>query len=652
MSSSSTSPTGNHPQQNLLGDPYDVLLDSSPDPLVLAVKETQWSVLERFSRVTRLYKDTAAHLLTHPLAKPILPYVPKALHPSHPIPQSQSQQSNQQQSNGIFAFVDSFDHEYEPARVYLARWAHEMQVARGRESEFDGSNGNVAGGGGVGKKEGLVGSTSVGTGGGVGAGSGRLRMLKEETLGVENSGQMIMNSKNAGMGSFDMSSTDSLSSDPQQQPSSRRQRPLSSKEWSLYFDVYRPLPKAKRVPIQTITSMTSSIVHVSIEDEEEDDKELEDAVVASDGEGVVGVGKIVVPVEEGIDSSIRGEVWRFEFGLYPWNSTTRQRKAIKVAKTEEYWRLKREWLEIAESIGEGVDLENVSTNTTGFTDAEFASYRDAVTRVDKDILRTDRQHPFYQPTPSELSTPPPEHRPPGVGPGSKNLNILRDVLITYSCRYSGNDGLGYVQGMSDLASPFVVVTEGDEREFGFDDVCRMWEVVGAFNGIVGSGFFGGVGQSEYPEFFYFVALAILDEHRDSILRCLVNFDEVLKYINDLSGTVPLDPILEAAELLYIRFRNRAVAVGAWPLGDDNRDMEKDVLDDGEEGDAEVVELIEGGVRFRGEGKESGKGKGKETVVGEKMRLLEVLERMLEIEDAVGKENGKEGNLASSAKKGR
>jgi hypothetical protein len=36
-----------------------------------------------------------------------------------------------------------------------------------------------------------------------------------------------------------------------------------------------------------------------------------------------------------------------------------------------------------------------------------------------------------------------------------------------------------------------------------------------------------------------VALAILQSHRDVLIRYLKEFDEVLKYANDLSGTVRL-----------------------------------------------------------------------------------------------------------------
>jgi hypothetical protein len=53
-----------------------------------------------------------------------------------------------------------------------------------------------------------------------------------------------------------------------------------------------------------------------------------------------------------------------------------------------------------------------------------------------------------------------------------------------------------------------------KREFPFDDILRLWEVL----------------WTDYysNEFVLFVALAVLESHRDMILRYLVEFDEILK----------------------------------------------------------------------------------------------------------------------------
>jgi len=78
-----------------------------------------------------------------------------------------------------------------------------------------------------------------------------------------------------------------------------------------------------------------------------------------------------------------------------------------------------------------------------------------------------------------------------------------------------------------------------KREFPFDDVLRLWEVL----------------WTDYytRDFVLFVALAVLESHRDMILRYLVEFDEILKYCNELSMTIELDTTLAQAEVLFLSF---------------------------------------------------------------------------------------------------
>jgi TBC1 domain family member 15 len=104
-----------------------------------------------------------------------------------------------------------------------------------------------------------------------------------------------------------------------------------------------------------------------------------------------------------------------------------------------------------------------------------------------------------------------------------------------------------------------------KREFPFHDVLRLWEVL----------------WTNYysNEFILFVALAILESHRDVILRYLVEvrsscplpqssicfsrslqFDEILKYCNDLSMTIELDTTLAQAEVLFLSFAQLAADI--------------------------------------------------------------------------------------------
>lgn len=66
-----------------------------------------------------------------------------------------------------------------------------------------------------------------------------------------------------------------------------------------------------------------------------------------------------------------------------------------------------------------------------------------------------------------------------------------------------------------------------KREFSFDDVLKLWEVL----------------WTDYYsiDFVLFIALAILESHRDMILRYLVEFDEILKVRASLLHLVSNSP---------------------------------------------------------------------------------------------------------------
>jgi len=85
-----------------------------------------------------------------------------------------------------------------------------------------------------------------------------------------------------------------------------------------------------------------------------------------------------------------------------------------------------------------------------------------------------------------------------------------------------------------------------KREFPWMDVLRLWEVL----------------WTDYltSNFHLFIALAILEKHRDVIMEHLQHFDEVLKYINELSNTIDLPSTLLRAESLFRRYQRTLEAV--------------------------------------------------------------------------------------------
>ncbi len=70
----------------------------------------------------------------------------------------------------------------------------------------------------------------------------------------------------------------------------------------------------------------------------------------------------------------------------------------------------------------------------------FTAFRERKIQIEKDVLRTDRSHPYYE------------------GADNPNLQALTNVLMTYVMH---NFDLGYVQGMSDLLAPILYVTKNE-----------------------------------------------------------------------------------------------------------------------------------------------------------------------------------------------
>ncbi|KAI9263079.1 rab-GTPase-TBC domain-containing protein [Sporodiniella umbellata] len=269
----------------------------------------------------------------------------------------------------------------------------------------------------------------------------------------------------------------------------------------------------------------------------------------------------------GVDPKIRKDVWMMLTYVYDWDSTSQERREINDKKKKEYERLKSQWME----------------------QQQQPSFKDQRHRIEKDVHRTDRTIDLYT---SEI-----------------HLEALKSILCTYN---TYNPTLGYVQGMSDLLSPLYAITQEEylafwafvgvmnrmksnfykdqsgmhrqlvmmdhllqfmdyslyahlqrtdngnfffcfrwllvlyKREFAWDDMLKLWEVLWT--------------DQLTDKFHLFIALAILDKHRDHIMTYLKNFDEVLKYINDLSMNLNLQDILQRAEVLFYQFKQRMEVV--------------------------------------------------------------------------------------------
>ncbi|MCJ1321035.1 GTPase activating protein [Xylographa vitiligo] len=289
---------------------------------------------------------------------------------------------------------------------------------------------------------------------------------------------------------------------------------------------------------------------------------------------------------------VRKQAWLFLLGVYEWDSTADERKAVINSKRDEFVRYKGAWWERMVD-GSGSVEEN-----------EW--WKEQKGRIEKDVHRTDRHIPLFE----GEDIPHPDSDSPFADVGTNvHLEQMKDMLLTYN---EYNRDLGYVQGMSDLLAPIYAVEQDDavafwgfakfmdrmernflrdqsgmrsqllaldqlvqlmdpklylhlqsadstnfffffrmllvwyKREFEWADVLRLWETL----------------WTDYltSSFHLFIALAILEKHRDVIMEHLKHFDEVLKYVNELSNTIDLESTLIRAEGLFRRFQRMVEAI--------------------------------------------------------------------------------------------
>ncbi|KLU89942.1 GTPase-activating protein GYP7 [Magnaporthiopsis poae ATCC 64411] len=292
------------------------------------------------------------------------------------------------------------------------------------------------------------------------------------------------------------------------------------------------------------------------------------------------------------DDGVRKEAWLFLLGVYDWHSTRDERRAQLASLRDGYVKLKGAWW------GRLVDLGG---------QGEMGDWwREQRARIEKDVHRTDRTVPIF----AGENQPHPDPDSPFASTGTNvHLEQLKDLLLTYN---EYNRELGYVQGMSDLLAPIYAVVQDDavafwcfqhfmdrmernflrdqsgmraqllaldhlvqfmdpklyahlqsadstnfffffrmllvwyKREFEWNDVLRLWEVLWT--------------DRLSSSFHLFFALAILEKHRDVMMTHLKHFDEVLKYVNELSCTMDLESTLIRAEALFGRFQRLVEAI--------------------------------------------------------------------------------------------
>ncbi|XP_039024321.1 TBC1 domain family member 17-like isoform X1 [Hibiscus syriacus] len=267
----------------------------------------------------------------------------------------------------------------------------------------------------------------------------------------------------------------------------------------------------------------------------------------------------------GVEHKVRKEVWKILLGYQAYESTYAERERRSSIKRTEYEIIKNQWQSISPE-----------------QEKRFTKFRQRKGLIEKDVVRTDRSISFY----GEDDHP--------------NLTLLHDVLLTYSFY---NFDLGYCQGMNDLLSPILFVMEDEsesfwcfatlmerlgpnfnrdqngmhsqlialsklvelldgplheyfkqkdclnyficfrwillqfKRELEFEKTMLLWEVLWTYH------------SSEHLHLY--VCVAILKRYRGKMMEEQMEFDTLLKFINELSGRIDIDAILRDAEALCL-----------------------------------------------------------------------------------------------------
>lgn len=216
----------------------------------------------------------------------------------------------------------------------------------------------------------------------------------------------------------------------------------------------------------------------------------------------------------GIDSSLRRVLWKLLLNVYPDKMTGKERMDYMKRKSNEYVKLREVWR---------TELQK------GNTEGELAY---VTSMVRKDVLRTDRLHPFY-----------------AGNDDNQNVAALFNILTTYSLNHPS---VSYCQGMSDFCSCILVSMHGDEAQAYICFCALMRRIKPNFmiDGIAMTQKFAHLSEAfEYydPEFFSYLKM----QQADDLLFCYrwlllemkreFAFDDALFMLEVLWSTMPPDP---------------------------------------------------------------------------------------------------------------
>ncbi|KAJ3255689.1 hypothetical protein HK103_006131 [Boothiomyces macroporosus] len=260
-----------------------------------------------------------------------------------------------------------------------------------------------------------------------------------------------------------------------------------------------------------------------------------------------------------------------------------------------------------------VVLEDKSLEITPL--GSFEIWSENLFRIEKDVVRTDRNHSFY---PSIETSDPSE-----MISKCPKMGLLRDILMTFTSSFPNNEP-GFVQGMADLCSPLLIHIEDESEAFwcfaglmnkkkeNFNNdgagIKRQLELlrkllkvmdlplytklneIGSMNLFCAFRWILVLFKREFPfeqtmklwdtcfsnyystDFHIFICLTIFETHRNEIIGHIEDTDELLCFIHGLSNKMDSDAILASAEDLFLQFKKICKAQGC--LQEGRLDLEK------------------------------------------------------------------------------
>ncbi|CAD5124952.1 unnamed protein product [Dimorphilus gyrociliatus] len=209
--------------------------------------------------------------------------------------------------------------------------------------------------------------------------------------------------------------------------------------------------------------------------------------------------------QNGVEHSLRKVVWKHLLNVFPREFNGKKRFDYLTKKKEEYSKIRDEWKRL-------LDSDNCSENV-----------KLVANMVRKDTLRTDRGHPLFSDDSSE------------------NVIRLFNLLVTYALTHPS---LSYCQGMSDLASPLLLVLEDEAHAYiCFCSLMRRLSQNFDLKGLVLNKKFEHLQlllRRKDPEFFSYLKY----QNADDLLFC---YRWVLL---ELKREFPLDNVLTLLEVMW------------------------------------------------------------------------------------------------------